>query len=100
VQEILRHDGLEEYEVGRMDWSVPTPSFIIVYNTDSTDSLIGYCTELDNHYPRFHADKARRITERGEKCCKTAPEAMDGAIELLEELYALPSQFYKKADGD
>ena len=42
--------------------------------------------ELDNHYLRFHADKARRISERGEKCCRTAPEGMDGAIELLEEL--------------
>ncbi|KAL6715178.1 hypothetical protein ACLMJK_007442 [Lecanora helva] len=42
--------------------------------------------ELDNHYLRFHADKARRIKEREEKCCHTAPEAMDGAIELLEEL--------------
>lgn len=42
--------------------------------------------ELDNHYLRYHADKAQRITERGSKCCKTAPEAMDGAIELLEEL--------------
>lgn len=44
--------------------------------------------ELDNHYLKYHADKARRILERGSKCCKTAPEAMDGAIELLEELYA------------
>lgn len=43
--------------------------------------------ELDNHYPRFHADKAHRIKERGHKCCKTALEAMDGAVELLEELY-------------
>ena len=42
--------------------------------------------ELDNHYPKFHADKARRIAERGSKCCKTAPEAFDGAVELLEEL--------------
>ncbi|KKY17755.1 putative mannosyl transferase [Phaeomoniella chlamydospora] len=42
--------------------------------------------ELDNHYPRFHADKARRIAERGSKCCHTAPEAFDGAVELLEEL--------------
>ncbi|KAL9023973.1 MAG: hypothetical protein Q9180_008036 [Flavoplaca navasiana] len=42
--------------------------------------------ELDNHYPRFHGDKKRRIEDRGEKCCKTAPEAFDGAIELLEEL--------------
>ena len=42
--------------------------------------------ELDNHYLRFHEDKKRRIEERGEKCCKTAPEAYDGALELLEEL--------------
>ena len=42
--------------------------------------------ELDNHFLRFHADKAKRIEERGDKCCHTAPEAMDGAIELLEEL--------------
>jgi hypothetical protein len=46
-------------------------------------------SELDSHYSRFHADKARRITERGSKCCKTAPEAMEGAIELLEELYGI-----------
>lgn len=42
--------------------------------------------ELDNHYLKYHADKARRIAERGDKCCMTAPEAMDAAIELLEEL--------------
>lgn len=42
--------------------------------------------ELDNHYLKYHADKARRIKERGSKCCHTAPEAMDAAIELLEEL--------------
>ena len=42
--------------------------------------------ELDNHYLKFHADKARRIGERGEKCCRTAPEAYEGAVELLEEL--------------
>ncbi|KAI5862614.1 mannosyl transferase [Durotheca rogersii] len=42
--------------------------------------------ELDNHYPRYHADKARRIQERGEKCCRTAPEAYPAAVELLEEL--------------
>lgn len=42
--------------------------------------------ELDNHYLKYHADKARRIEQRGEKCYGTAPEAMDGAIELLEEL--------------
>jgi alpha-1,2-mannosyltransferase len=42
--------------------------------------------ELDNHYLKYHADKKKRIEERGEKCFGTAPEAMDGAIELLEEL--------------
>ncbi|KAI4870350.1 mannosyl transferase [Hypoxylon rubiginosum] len=42
--------------------------------------------ELDNHYPRYHADKARRIKERGHKCCRTAPEAYPAAIELLEDL--------------
>lgn len=42
--------------------------------------------ELDNHYLKYHAEKARRIAERGEKCCRTAPEAYDGAVELLEEL--------------
>ena len=42
--------------------------------------------ELDNHYLKFHADKAKRIEERGAKCCRTAPEAYDGAVELLEEL--------------
>lgn len=42
--------------------------------------------ELDRHYLRYHGDKKRRIKERGQKCCRTAPEAFDGAIELLEEL--------------
>ncbi len=42
--------------------------------------------ELDNHYLKFHADKARRIEQMGATHCRTAPEAMDGAIELLEEL--------------
>ena len=45
--------------------------------------------ELDDQFPKFHADKIRRIKERGPRCCKTAPEAFDGAVELLEELYAL-----------
>lgn len=47
---------------------------------------LAYGTELDNHYFPYHADKTRRIKERGSKSCMTAPEAMDGAIELLEEL--------------
>ncbi|KAL1960852.1 hypothetical protein VTO42DRAFT_5835 [Malbranchea cinnamomea] len=42
--------------------------------------------KLDNQYPNFHAEKARRIRERKEKCVRVAPEAMDGIIELLEEL--------------
>lgn len=42
--------------------------------------------ELDNQFLKFHTDKAQRLIERGAKCCKTAPEAFDGALELLEEL--------------
>lgn len=42
--------------------------------------------ELDNRYLEWQAIKAKRIEERGDKCCKTAPEAYDAAIELLEEL--------------
>ncbi|KAJ5975619.1 hypothetical protein N7481_009326, partial [Penicillium waksmanii] len=60
--------------------------------------------ELDNHYLKYHADKKKRIEERGEKCFGTAPEAMDGAIELLEELCAYlperyPSMFEKTPTG-
>ena len=42
--------------------------------------------ELDNQFPKFHADKVRRIRERGARGSRTAPEALDGACELLEEL--------------
>lgn len=42
--------------------------------------------ELDNEFLKYHALKTSRIAERGEKCCKTAPEAWDAAVELLEEL--------------
>ncbi|KAI1121439.1 hypothetical protein F5Y10DRAFT_256307 [Nemania abortiva] len=50
--------------------------------------------ELDNHFPRFHADKKRRIAERGSKLCKTAPEAYPAAVELLEELAEyLPARY-------
>lgn len=42
--------------------------------------------ELDNQFPKFHADKAARIQERGDKCVSTHPDAFDGAVELLEEL--------------
>ncbi|MCJ1322123.1 mannosyltransferase [Xylographa vitiligo] len=60
--------------------------------------------ELDNHYLKFHADKARRIAERGLKCCRTAPEAFDGAMELLEEFCnylpeRYPTLYRKTPDG-
>lgn len=42
--------------------------------------------ELDKQYLEWHDVKAKRIEERGDQCCRTAPEAFDGAIELLEEL--------------
>ncbi|CAG8192513.1 unnamed protein product [Penicillium nalgiovense] len=71
-----------------------------------TSPLTSYIpnAELDNHYLKYHADKARRIEERGTKCCYTAPEAMDAAIELLEELCAYlperyPSMFTKTTTG-
>jgi alpha-1,2-mannosyltransferase len=58
--------------------------------------------ELDNEYMHYHALKAARIKERGEKCCRTAPEAFDGAVELLEELCAyLPERYpslYRKTE--
>lgn len=50
--------------------------------------------ELDNHYLKYHADKAKRIAERGPKCCQTAPEAFNGAIELLEEFCSYLPQRY------
>lgn len=50
--------------------------------------------ELDNEFPKYHADKAARIEERGEKCVKTAPEAFEAAIEFLEELAVyLPARY-------
>jgi len=50
--------------------------------------------ELDNHYPRYHADKARRILERGSRCCVTDPQAYPAAVELLEELCSyLPHRY-------
>ncbi|KAJ4396027.1 hypothetical protein N0V93_000243 [Gnomoniopsis smithogilvyi] len=60
--------------------------------------------QLDNHYPRYHADKARRIAERGDRCCHTAPEAYPAAVELLEELTEYlparyPSMFRRTAVG-
>ncbi|KAF9733277.1 hypothetical protein PMIN06_008775 [Paraphaeosphaeria minitans] len=60
--------------------------------------------ELDNDYMKYHGEKARRIAERGDKCCRTAPEALDGAVELLEELcdylpQRYPSLYKKTAVG-
>lgn len=62
--------------------------------------------ELDNHYPKFHADKKRRIEERGSKCFHTDPnpQVFDGAVELLEELCGYlperyPSMFRKTEHG-
>lgn len=58
--------------------------------------------ELDNHYPHFHSTKTRRIQERGDRCCRTAPEAYPAAVELLEELCVyLPARYpslYRKTD--
>lgn len=62
--------------------------------------------ELDNHYAKFHADKAARIAQRGDRCCRTDPDPVvqDGALELLEELAAYlperyPSMFIKTDVG-
>ncbi|CEJ86152.1 hypothetical protein VHEMI04024 [[Torrubiella] hemipterigena] len=60
--------------------------------------------ELDNQFPKFHADKAARIIERGEQCIKTHEEAFSAAVELLEELTEYlparyPSLYQKTATG-
>lgn len=50
--------------------------------------------ELDNHFPRYHGDKARRLRERGDQCVATLPGARDAARELLDELAAyLPARY-------
>jgi hypothetical protein len=50
--------------------------------------------ELDNQYPKFHADKAHRIQERGQRCVHTHHDAFAGAVELLEELsHYLPARY-------
>ncbi|KAF2819492.1 hypothetical protein CC86DRAFT_129817 [Ophiobolus disseminans] len=50
--------------------------------------------ELDNQYMHYHDLKATRIAERGQKCCRTAPEAFDAAVELLDELCSyLPARY-------
>ncbi|KAI9728883.1 MAG: hypothetical protein M1834_007141 [Cirrosporium novae-zelandiae] len=50
--------------------------------------------ELDNHFLKYHAQKTERLASRGDKCYGTAPEAFDGAIELLEELTSYLPQRY------
>jgi hypothetical protein len=50
--------------------------------------------ELDNEFLSYHSLKAARIAERGDKCVKTAPEAMGAARELLEELVDYLPQRY------
>lgn len=61
--------------------------------------------ELDNHYLSFHGKKAARLaSDRASKLYHTAPEAYDGAVELLEELCSYlpqryPSMFKKTAVG-
>lgn len=60
--------------------------------------------ELDNNFPRFHADKAVRLRERSDKCVKTHPDAFPAAIELLEELSnylpaRYPSLYKRTATG-
>jgi len=58
--------------------------------------------ELDNHYMKFHSIKTRRISEGGDWCCRTDPEAFDGAVELLEEFCNyLPERYpslYRKTE--
>ncbi|KAK6336617.1 hypothetical protein TWF718_009416 [Orbilia javanica] len=60
--------------------------------------------ELDNEYLKFHTIKKERIASRGDRLCKTAPEALDAAIELLEMLCdylpkRYPSMFQKTSVG-
>jgi hypothetical protein len=50
--------------------------------------------ELDNDYLKYHAAKAARIAERGDRVCKTLPEAQDAAWELLEELRGFLTERY------
>lgn len=50
--------------------------------------------ELDNHFPKYHASKKERISERGEKCVHTDPIAYPAALELLDEfMHYLPARY-------
>ncbi|KAH6670908.1 hypothetical protein F5X68DRAFT_175457 [Plectosphaerella plurivora] len=60
--------------------------------------------EMDNQYPKFHADKARRLADRGAQISRTDPEAYAAAYELLDELTEYlparyPSVFCRTANG-
>lgn len=60
--------------------------------------------ELDSDYLHYHSLKASRIASRGTQCIRTAPEAVDAARELAEELVAYlperyPSLFEKTESG-
>ncbi|KAK9369888.1 hypothetical protein V1509DRAFT_617833 [Lipomyces kononenkoae] len=58
--------------------------------------------ELDNEFLKYHKRKCERLAERREKLVKTAPEAFDAAIELLEEFREwLPARYptlFKRTD--
>lgn len=59
--------------------------------------------ELDSEYLNYHAKKAERLASpRASKLYHTAPEAYDGAVELLEELCSyLPQRYptlFRKTD--
>ncbi|KAI9888304.1 MAG: hypothetical protein M1814_000757 [Vezdaea aestivalis] len=72
----------------------PFTDTLLQWVCDQWTGMIGLSPELDNHYPRFHADKASRILERGDRCCMTSPEGYDAAVELLEELCSYLPQRY------
>ncbi|KAK9473220.1 uncharacterized protein V1510DRAFT_109464 [Dipodascopsis tothii] len=60
--------------------------------------------ELDNEFPKFHAEKTRRLAERGDKLSRTGADAFDAAMELLEEFRQYlparyPSMFRRTAVG-
>ncbi|KAK4653345.1 hypothetical protein QC762_512460 [Podospora pseudocomata] len=58
--------------------------------------------ELDNQFPKYHAEKQKRIALRGDKSCKTHPEAYPAAMELLQEFREyLPARYpslYQKTE--
>ncbi|KAK9324981.1 hypothetical protein V1517DRAFT_315673 [Lipomyces orientalis] len=58
--------------------------------------------ELDNEFLKYHTRKCERLAERREKLVKTAPDAYDAAMELLEELREwLPARYptlFKRTD--